>query len=343
MVVLAAVLFAGGKSISASRLLDITFEDEMLTSNGVGGPAESTPVPVQDELAIDLADVPVLTDWALSPQLVAYTFVGRQPEVYWSTYVVKAGDTPGQIAEYFGIKPETLLGGNEWLTKESSLMQTGVELRILPTDGVLHEVREGDTVESLASQYGVEADSIVDYGPNNLEFPYRLYSGSEILVPGAVREVFVWTAPKPPARTSRPATSSGSTVATSTVATSLAGTGNFVWPISGRRVTQYYWYGHQAVDVGIPVGNAVYASDSGTVTWAGWNVWGYGNLIVIDHGNGFVTYYAHLSGINVYPGQYVYQGNYIGATGNTGRSTGPHIHFEIRYNNVLLDPLAYVR
>jgi murein DD-endopeptidase MepM/ murein hydrolase activator NlpD len=149
-------------------------------------------------------------------------------------------------------------------------------------------------------------------------------------VPGAVREIFVWKAP------SLPSTSSGSVG--SGISPLIQGTGTFVWPVTYRRITQGYWYGHQAIDIGVPEGSPVVASDTGTVTWAGWNIYGYGNLIVINHGNGYETYYAHLSGISVVPGQIVYQGNYIGASGNTGRSSGPHLHFEIRFFNSLLVP-----
>ena len=84
------------------------------------------------------------------------------------------------------------------------------------------------------------------------------------------------------------------------------------------------------------------ASDTGTVTFAGWNIYGFGNLIVVNHGNGYETFYAHLSGISVVPGQIVYQGNVIGSTGNTGNSSGPHIHFEIRANGVQDNPCFYV-
>ena len=122
------------------------------------------------------------------------------------------------------------------------------------------------------------------------------------MVPGAVREIFVWTAPSLP---QRPATSDSTG---SGVTPQIQGTGFFIWPVAQRRITQHYWYGHQAVDIAVPEGGLVVASDTGTVTWAGWNVYGYGNLIVVNHGNGYETYYAHLSGINVVPGQVVYQG-----------------------------------
>ncbi len=291
----------------------------------------------EGEIKLDLSGVPVLVDNSLTPNLNPFTFEGKRPSQSVITYTVERNDTPIGIAEKFGIKPETLLGGNAYLSEEASALQVGSVLTILPIDGVLHDVRDGDTLEGLASQYGVSVEEIIAFEPNNLEFPYRLYPETQIMVPGAVREVWFWSAPQLPSRSgSADSTGSG-------IAPQVQGTGTFIWPVGYRRITQHYWYGHPAVDVGLPEGNAVLASDTGTVTWAGWNVYGYGNLIVINHGNGYETYYGHLSGINVYPGQVVTQGAVIGASGNTGRSSGPHLHFEIRNYNVQLEPLGYLR
>ncbi|MFN2125058.1 MAG: M23 family metallopeptidase, partial [Candidatus Promineifilaceae bacterium] len=114
------------------------------------------------------------------------------------------------------------------------------------------------------------------------------------------------------------------------------------YPVGSRNFTQKFWYGHPGIDIALAEGSGVFASDTGTVTFAGWNIYGYGNLIVINHGNGFETFYGHLSAINVYPGQVVNQGNVIGAVGNTGNSSGPHIHFEIRTGGNQDDPCWYI-
>jgi len=279
------------------------------------------------------ADAPVLVDVALAPAAIPQTFVGRKPEHAFQVYRVERGDTPNGIADKFGIQATTLLGGNPQLSQESSLLQTGVDLVILPVDGVLHDVQPGDTLESISAQYGIPVETIINYAPNNLEFPYRLYPETQILVPGAVRDVFVWTPPT--LESVRGQTGSG-------VTPLIVGTGTFIYPVGSRNFTQYYWYGHPGIDIALPEGTAVVASDTGTVTFAGWNIYGFGNLIVVNHGNGYETFYAHLSGISVVPGQIVYQGNVIGATGNTGNSSGPHIHFEIRINGAQDDPCWYV-
>jgi murein DD-endopeptidase MepM/ murein hydrolase activator NlpD len=285
----------------------------------------------------DLSNVPVLINNSLSPALNPFTFEGKKPQHQVITYTVQANDTPIGIAEQFGIKPETLLGGNAFLSEEASALQAGSTLIILPIDGVMHDVGEGESLERVAQLYGVSDEDIIAYEPNALEFPYRLYPGTQIMVPGGVRDVWFWTAPQLPSRpSSSDSTGSG-------IAPQIQGTGTFVWPVGYRRITQHYWYGHPAIDIGLPEGTPVLASDTGTVTWAGWNVYGYGNLIVINHGNGYETYYGHLSGINVVPGQVVYQGSQIGNSGNTGRSSGPHLHLEIRYFNSMLEPISNLR
>lgn len=304
--------------------------------------AEGTPFVVEidtdaptPEANFAVGDLPVLPDDALSPEMVPLTYQGKRPEHTFETYVVERGDTPGGIAEKFGLKAETLLGGNPALSQESSLLQTGVELIILPIDGVLHDVEPGDTLESISDQYGIPVEDIIAYGPNNLEFPYRLYPETQIMVPGAVREVFVWNPPTL-------ASVGGTSWEGRNVKPLIVGSGTFIYPVTSRNFTQYYWYGHRAVDIGLLEGSAVYAADDGTVTYAGWNTYGYGNLIVVNHGNGFETFYGHLSVISVYPGQIVYKGNVMGLSGNTGNSSGPHIHFEIRINGNQDDPCWYV-
>ena len=290
------------------------------------------------EAAVDYTrgELPIIGDSSLSPALNPFTYQGKLPEHSFRTYVVERGDTPNLIAERFGIQTETLLGGNPRLSQESSLLQTGVELIILPIDGVLHDVEPGDTLESIAAKYSIPIEDIIGYGPNNLEFPYRLYPKTQVMVPGAVREVFIWT---PPDLSNVAGATSSQGAGVRPV---IVGTGTFIFPVNSRNFTQHYWYGHRAIDIGLAEGTAVFASDTGTVTFAGYDTWGYGYLIVINHGNGHETFYAHLSAINVAPGQIVYQGNLIGATGNTGRSSGPHIHFEIRLNGNPDQPCWYL-
>ena len=307
---------------------DANEENGVVVENGVVAENGETLTEVaEDVLTIptrSLTDVPLLSNEAIAADLNPVMRIGQRPVHNIITYTVVRGDTPNVIAERFGIKSTTILGGNPNLSEESNLLGAGAELRILPIDGVLHQVRYGDTLESIAAEYEVSVEDIINYEPNRLEFPYRVYKGSELMVPGAVAQVFTWTPPK----INRPKNT-------------LVGTGTFVQPVRRGCVTQYFYPWHRGLDVGLAVGTPVYAMDTGTVIYASWaagSYYDYGNLIVIDHGNGYETYYAHLNGINVFPAQEVRQGQFIGYSGNTGRSSGPHIHVEIRFNNNQDDP-----
>lgn len=276
--------------------------------------------------------LPVINDSSLAPLPNPRTYQTKLPAHNFQTHQVARGETPNIIANQYGISANTLLGGNTWLSQESNQLQVGAQLVILPVDGVLHKVRAGETIESIAELYRVTADAIIEYAPNNLEFPfYRLVPASELVVPGASIGQFFFTAPK-----------SVATNAAGEPQWTVFGTGTYIWPINGRCITQFYNGFHPGLDVGSSEGSPVYASDTGTVTYASFaagTYYDYGNLIVINHGNGFETFYAHLSSIGVVPGQTVNQGDLIGFTGNTGRSSGPHIHFEIRDRDFRTNPL----
>ena len=284
--------------------------------------------------APSITGLPVVSDNSLVPLPNPRTYQAQLPNHNFQVHVVQRGETPNIIADQYGISAETLLGGNPWLNQESNQLQTGAELVILPVDGVLHTVQPGETLEQIADTYDILAETIAAYESNNIEAPFnRLVPESELLIPGASVGQFYWTAPKSVAG------------AGGNQAWEIIGTGSFIWPVNGRCLTQYYWFGHPGIDVGLPEGSPVYAADQGTVTYAAWaagSYYDYGNLIVINHGNGYETLYAHLSSIGVYPGQIVYKGDVIGGTGNTGRSSGPHIHFEIRLNDFRDDPLFYL-
>jgi murein DD-endopeptidase MepM/ murein hydrolase activator NlpD len=341
LLLLALLIFLGRSIIASANLITGPAEPSANLQSPISLILTPTPLisnlqsPITPTIAFDPDSVPVLQDSSLVPAANPYTYQGQRPDIQYQTYVVERGDTPNAIAEKFGIQPETLLGGNPLLSQESNALMTGTELIILPVDGVLHDVREGDTLEGVAEEYSIPVADIVAYAPNNLEFPYRLYPNTQILVPGAVRQVFVWTAPPVPSRPSAPGNAGGAACTT-------FGTGGFIWPVSARRITQYFWYGHPGIDIALGEGSSVVAADSGIVSYATWNFSGYGNLVVINHCNGYETYYAHLSSIGVYAGQAVSQGQYIAASGNTGRSSGPHLHFEIRLYNGQLDPFGYL-
>ena len=250
-------------------------------------------------------------------------------------HVVVEGETISKIAERYGLKVETILWENN-LTSTSKL-KPGQELRILPVDGVRHKVQRGETIFSIGKRYGLEDSAtqiIVDYPFNEFlnDETFELVAGQYLMVPDGIRPE--------PQEPDRPK----ATVATKLTADAgaVSATGKFLWPASGM-VTQEYKFYHKAVDIANRGGGPILAADSGVVIVAGWpDNSGYGNRVLIDHGNGYVTLYAHLSVIQVKEGQRVNRGDVIGQMGNTGRSTGTHLHFEIRNGGALQNPLSYL-
>ncbi len=255
-----------------------------------------------------------------------HTEIPKRPRLGIITYTVQLGDTVQGIAAQFDLEPTTIMWANPAVEDAPDLLRIGQELIILPVDGVYHTVKEGDTLESIAKKYKVEVEAITSCPYNNLQPPdFPIEAGMKLIVPGGEKP---WV---PKVVTSY----------TGPIPEGARGTGLFQWPTLGY-MTQGYWYGHRAIDIGVPVGTAVHAADGGFVSFAGWTDVGYGYLIVIDHANGFATYYAHLSNFYVIAGQKVERGQVIGSTGNTGWSSGPHLHFEIRYMGVPQNPRAYL-
>lgn len=244
-------------------------------------------------------------------------------------YVVKPGDTAWSIANEFGLRPETILWGNEGLSYIAASLSISETLNILPTDGVLHTVREGDDWDRIELLYGVPMTNVVSYLPNNfpIEGPFDLTVGSQIIIPGGQGTVY-WVDPGPQVVAGQgrnsPGYYSGPLV--------YLGSGTFIWPVAPPIVlNQDYWSGHPALDIDVYFRQPIFASDNGTVIFAGWSQAGYGNLVIVDHGNDFWTYYAHLEAILVSEGQGVLQGQQLGEGGTTGNSTGYHLDFRVRY------------
>jgi murein DD-endopeptidase MepM/ murein hydrolase activator NlpD len=255
-----------------------------------------------------------------------HTIIPERPRLGIITYTVQGGDTVQAIADRFGLDPTSIMWANPAIEDAPDLLRIGQEVVILPIDGVYHKVAEDDTLESIAEKYKIESEAIVTCEYNHLEPPhYLIREGTWLIAPGG----------------EKPYVPKVVTSYTGPVPEGARGTGLFQWPVLGN-ITQGYWYGHRAIDIGAPIGSAVLAADGGFVSFAGWTDVGYGYLIVIDHANGFATYYAHLSNIYVFAGQAVERGQVMGAAGSTGWSTGPHLHFEVRYYGTQQNPRAYL-
>ena len=262
----------------------------------------------------------------VSPLALAHTTIPQRLRREIQVYHVQPGDTVQGIAATFGLNPETIMWSNPAIEDQPDFLKIGQEVVILPIDGVYHEVKDGDTLESIAKQYKVDISNITDVEWNNLQPPdYVIVPGMKLIVKDGVKP-FV---PKVVTTYSGP------------VPSGVQGTGKFLWPVIGY-ITQSYWSGHRAVDIAAPPNTEVHAADAGYVSFAGWTDVGYGYLVVIDHGNGWQTYYAHNNSFAVVLGQEVARGQVISYSGSTGHSTGPHVHFEIRYNGVPQNPLIYL-
>ena len=256
------------------------------------------------------------------------TVISVKPRDKIENYKVVSGDTLASIAKKFDISVDTIKWANNLKTET---IKQGDILKIPPVTGVVHKVVSGDNIYSIAKKYGVEAQNILNFPFNDfadLE-TYTLMPGQVIYVPDGVIEE-----EKPKGYEYAPQYAQ--------IKAGIRGSSNFIWPTSGG-ITQYpVWY-HMALDIANSAAPPVLASDTGTVTFAGCIQWGYGCHIIINHANGYETLYGHLSSIAVSPGQAVSQGQQIGTMGSTGRSTGTHLHFEIRSGGSLLNPLSFLK
>ncbi len=229
-------------------------------------------------------------------------------------YTVQEGDTLSSISQKFDISEDTVRWQNN--ISKNGAIKVGQELEILPTSGVLHKVQKGDTVYSVAKKYDAEPQAIVDFPFNTFanDETFELAVGQLIVVPDGVKPEAQAATPRVRQQTPN--------------AGSVSATGRFIWPTNGS-ITQKFSWNHPGIDIANRAAPQVLAADSGKIVGAGWDGTGYGNMIMIDHGNGYKTRYGHLQKIYVSVGQTVNRGDAIGQMGSTGRSTGTHLHFEI--------------
>ena len=223
-------------------------------------------------------------------------------------YVVREGDTISKIAEMFDVSINTIKWGNDL---KNNTLTPGQTLVILPVSGVRYTVKKGDTLDGIVRAYKGDIKEVLSY--NDLGEGAKLVIGTEIIIPNGILQT------------------SGSTKSTKVAQKQPEYKGYFLKPLNGSIRSQGI-HGYNGVDLAAPIGTEIYASAEGSVTVSrnsGWNG-GYGNYIVISHPNGTQTLYSHASQIIVGVGEYVTQGQLIGYVGNTGRSTGPHLHFEVR-------------
>lgn len=303
---------------------------------------ETTGEEAESSVAMASAALPDLTIKPINTLIRAAnsrTIIPTRARTEAESYTIEVGDSVFGIAQQFDLEPETILWANQdTLNDDPHMISEGMVLRIPPTNGVYYLWKEGDTLQKIADDLKVDVEDILTWTGNDLDLTNpEIEPDTYVMIPGGQREFQQWVVPSIP----RGAAGVSSSIpgACDTSAGGAYGTGTFVWPSANHFISgNDYWSGHLAIDIGAVTGDAIFASDSGVVVYAGGISGGYGNMIMIDHGNGYQTLYAHLSAINVYCGQSVYQGQVIGAAGSTGNSTGPHLHFEIRYFSGFINP-----
>lgn len=261
-------------------------------------------------------------------------------------YVIAEGDSLFAISKQFDLEPETIFWANyDTLNGSPDMLSPGLDLVIPPSDGIYYKWKKGDTVQSVAEAFFADAEDILQAPINRLDLANPVIEpGTYIMVPGGRREVVQWfqgAIPRGSAGTLAKLFGDGGC---DTSGGGAFGDGSFGNPMDGGVLigNDYIEGVHQGIDLGSMTSGAILAADSGLVVYSGWANGGYGNTVMIDHGNGYQTLYAHMSVLYAICGQSVYQGTPVGVIGSTGNSTGPHLHFEIRYMGLNDNPWNYI-
>ena len=292
--------------------------------------ADTYPIFNSKASALDLNDPSAQKQSVQVDEDVFGTKVSEKPRDKIITYTVEKGDTLGTIAQKFGVSEDTIEWANDL---NDSNISIGDELKILPVSGIAHKVESGDTVYTIAKKYEANPQAIVDWDFNDFANPetFSLVVGQILVVPDGVKPSEVPSAPRRAVQFAQGPVPVAS--------------GGFTFPMRGGLMQYFSWF-HPGIDIATSYGAPIYAAHSGTVTRVSVGTYdtGYGNNVWISKGDGVESHYAHLSTVNVSVGQRVVGGStVIGAEGSTGRSTGPHLQFEIRVNGSLVNPLNYVQ
>lgn len=290
--------------------------------NQVDDVAEGTPTDPEADAAVPEPPAGTLDDGTLLKPVAVDTTVADGKGLM-RTYRVRSGDTLTGIARKFDVSMMTVWWANHLRAKDD--LHIGQVLTIPPVSGVVVTVGAADTLEALAAKYRVEPSEIVD--ANDLDDP-NLVIGQTLTIPGGLGAGI--PTPKPKPKPVAKASTGGSTRSSSTPKPPARYSGGkFAWPVAGGYISQYFHYGHYAIDIAADRGTPVKAAAGGTVIFAGWKSNGGGYQVWISHGSNLYTTYNHMSSISVGRGQHVGRGQQVGRVGMTGNATGPHLHFEV--------------
>jgi murein DD-endopeptidase MepM/ murein hydrolase activator NlpD len=311
-------------------------------------PQGPTPLPAAP-LAVASAPQDV-SSFGIVRQTDPHTNIPARPRQDVVKYTVVAGDTVSGIADRYGLQPSTVFAANYYvLLDDPHNLRPGQVLNILPVDGVYREWQAGEGINLVARFYHVKPDDIVNFPANHLSPPTvgdydhpNIAPGTWIIVPDGVYQYHAPGSVPLGITRSNPASAQVAGAGSCAPVTGGAiGYGTFVYPADRHYLSGFDYStktNHLGIDLAGNMGDNVYAADGGVVVYAGANSYGYGNMIMIDHGTGFQTLYAHLSQIFVNCGDNITQGQTIGAIGATGHASGPHLHFEVRTASAVINP-----
>ena len=284
------------------------------------------PIAKTEEAISSTDSISIMSETALIPSVGPQSITGGVGEGDlplvddMSVYVVRKGDSLSQIADMFGVSTNTILWGND--LKKGAKLTEGDILLILPVSGIKHVVKSGQSVASIAKMYKVDVETVTTF--NSITSSAKLAVGDELIIPdGQMPTTSTPTQINKPKTTPSKPQNNPKLASTNT-------NGYYINPVPELKRKSQGFHGNNSVDLAASTGTNILAAASGRVLLArtGYNG-GYGNMVIIEHPNGTKTLYAHMVKLNTNSGAQVSQGELIGYVGSTGRSTGPHLHFEV--------------
>jgi len=302
--------------------------------------AATQSAPSDSQVFLLQAAPPMVESEAIRRNLNPDTVLPMRARTEIERYTVQAGDNLFSIAKRFNLQPETVLWSNRYvLGDDPHFIYPGQQLLISPVDGTLHRWTAGEGLNGVAEYYQVTPDVIVNFAGNHLSAETlgdysspNITPGTMLIVPGGKGEFTDWRTPRITREEPATAVNVGAGACTGSY-DGVIGTLNFRWPVENPVLSGYDYMpsaNHLGIDLGGEMGDPVKVVDNGVVVYAGWNDWGYGNMVVVDHGSGWQSLYAHLAEVDVVCGQEVYAGDKLGSMGDTGEADGVHLHFELR-------------
>jgi len=349
-----SLLRTGTAFLSVTLLVVVVWLVRLFYAQGPNAQAaENPPVTVPTFAVAGGAAIPQdsIDTFSGVPRLAqVHTTIPSRARTEMIKYVVQKGDTVSGIAEMFGLKSKTIYAANyEILQDDPHSLRPGQELKILPMDGVYWEWLGGIPFGQWAAYFNVKPEDIINYPANNLDPAAvgdpqnaNIKVGTFLIVPNG--EYQYHTPGQMPLGITRDNPASAQVAGNGScgpVSGGAIGTGIFVYPTDKHTLSGFDYSveaHHLGLDFAASLGANIYTTDGGVVVYAGENSYGYGNMVMIDHGTGFQSLYAHLSAIFVGCGESVSQGQTIGSSGESGRATGPHLHFEIRTPSTVINP-----